>query len=532
MDMKKIQVPELLKIILWGVLVLSPLFMGVLLSIITKSKLGNLDAWYTSWNDEVHYYRSVVLMRDGLFPAGNPGYNEVLSQYPAYGPYNYLTYFPYVLWSFLTGVSSHNFMVAINILMLTASYALLVVLLRPSITQSVLLTAFSLTHLVFARYVWSGMSEIDTVAMLIIVTACVLWLLRKRDCPGKKWSFIFICQLAVLSYACLLRPFLLVYFMLEFVLIFLRRRMRSKKRNAVYCVCLLLLLLALLLLWYWMEKKLCTPFLEEYSLKVPHYIDLLKNGKIVAIVTELAASSAEAYRSIFELLPAANWIAVIPTEAVGVCLLGVVAAIICFRKTDKLWGTLYGISAVSIFLIMEAAVTIDYWWVVYRFMLCPIMVGTLFFIFGGRKKQVASWLPAILNEGMVIVLMAYLLTVTGSYSLKLPVTGQYNEEELQEIGHSFESSMPYDFKDHWGNTMAMLPWDNDQYLLLAMPLYVTKNTCTRDYLAVAVTNDTLKSRYVFIHESEEEFLSLLEAKGYGAVWDNLGYRVYTKAGGG
>lgn len=45
---------------LWVILVLSPFLAGLIIGMVSETSIFHMDAWNTTWNDEVGYYRAVV----------------------------------------------------------------------------------------------------------------------------------------------------------------------------------------------------------------------------------------------------------------------------------------------------------------------------------------------------------------------------------------------------------------------------------------------------------------------------------------
>lgn len=165
-----------LRTVLWFCLVISPFLAMLFMGMVTGTDAFRMDAWNTEWNDEVAYYRTVETMRTVGHPTGFCSYNEVPAGKPSYGTYIYLTYVPYVLLSFVTGISSHNFIVYCNVLMIVLAYFFLVVLLKPTVRQSAWLLLFECTEFIHARYIWSGMSEGNALLLTMAVITCAVWL--------------------------------------------------------------------------------------------------------------------------------------------------------------------------------------------------------------------------------------------------------------------------------------------------------------------------------------------------------------------
>ena len=96
-------------VLFWILIILAPFISAALLQLLTGTSALRLDAWNTSWNDEVGYYRVIRLLRYEFSPRGMYGFNEDAPANLAYGPYNIFTYLPYFALSFFTGVEDHNF---------------------------------------------------------------------------------------------------------------------------------------------------------------------------------------------------------------------------------------------------------------------------------------------------------------------------------------------------------------------------------------------------------------------------------------
>ena len=121
----------------WFLIVLTPLISAGILYLVTGTSTGplKLDAWNTTWNDEIGYYRVVTLLRGEFYPRGMAGYNEVPPVNLAYGPYNIFTYLPYYALSFITGIGSHNFICYSNVILSVLACLLFVLLVRPKARQ-------------------------------------------------------------------------------------------------------------------------------------------------------------------------------------------------------------------------------------------------------------------------------------------------------------------------------------------------------------------------------------------------------------
>ena len=145
-------------VLFWILIILAPFISAALLQLLTGTSALRLDAWNTTWNDEVGYYRVIRLLRYEFNPRGMYGFNEDAPANLAYGPYNIFTYLPYFALSFFTGVENHNFIYYSNAALAVLAGLFYVLLVRPRAKEGFFTVLFLVTYLVAGRYIWSGMS--------------------------------------------------------------------------------------------------------------------------------------------------------------------------------------------------------------------------------------------------------------------------------------------------------------------------------------------------------------------------------------
>ena len=167
--------------LLWLLILLAPIIAGWLIGLLSGTSPMKLDAWNTTWNDEVGYYRVVRILRYYGVPRGMTGFNEITSGNVPYGPYNVFTYIPYYLISLVTGCDSHNYIYFCNIIMAVLANIVFVALVRPGRMQSLLTALFFLTQLIAARYTWSGMAEASYHFYIVVFMGLVIWYLKSPD---------------------------------------------------------------------------------------------------------------------------------------------------------------------------------------------------------------------------------------------------------------------------------------------------------------------------------------------------------------
>ena len=180
-------------VLFWILILLTPLISAGLIQLLTGTSALRLDAWNTTWNDEVGYNRVIGLLRHEFFPKGMYGFNEDAPSHLAYGPYNIFTYLPYFALSFVTGISTHNFIYYSNVILAALACLLYVALVRPRALEGFLTALFLSTYLVAGRYIWSGMSESSYNFFLILFTALVLWMMKHPGAsPGSQGFALFV----------------------------------------------------------------------------------------------------------------------------------------------------------------------------------------------------------------------------------------------------------------------------------------------------------------------------------------------------
>ena len=212
-------------VLFWILILLTPLISAGLIQLLTGTSALRLDAWNTTWNDEVGYNRVIGLLRHEFFPKGMYGFNEDAPSHLAYGPYNIFTYLPYFALSFVTGISTHNFIYYSNVILAALACLLYVALVRPRALEGFLTALFLSTYLVAGRYIWSGMSESSYNFFLILFTALVLWMMKHPGAsPGSQGFALFVMILAVFFWNTM-RPF---YFPLLLIPVYLIFRKKSR----------------------------------------------------------------------------------------------------------------------------------------------------------------------------------------------------------------------------------------------------------------------------------------------------------------
>ena len=209
-------------ILLWILVIASPLIAGWILGLVSGTNPLRLDAWNTGWNDENGYFRVIRTLRFYGMPRGLTGFNEITSGKIPYGPYNIFTYIPYFLLSFITGCDSHNFVYICNIIMAVAANLIFVALVRPGKKNSFLLALFFLTQLIVARYTWSGMAEACYHFYIVVFMGLVIWYLKNAEASGAKKALALLFMVLLTFFFSVMRPYFVPLFLIPIYLLIFR----------------------------------------------------------------------------------------------------------------------------------------------------------------------------------------------------------------------------------------------------------------------------------------------------------------------
>ena len=510
------------KRLLWGILILSPLLSGLVIGMVSHTSIFHLDAWNTTWNDEAGYYNAVRIMRTIGLPKGLGGYNEVVSKYPAFGAYNYFTYIPYALMSFFTGISSHNYIIYCNVLMVSAAYIFLIVLLRPTVRQTVWMILFECTELIHARYIWSGMSEAGSIAVTLAVWACFLWLLRQEDRQSGNINFILILQTVLILFYGVIRPFLLVYILLP--VYYIVKSVRGRREKAVKLGIIGGALFGSVFLYFFMQEYCCAKYFS--SSPEDSFFSYLRSGQMLSLIKFIIKVNASAAQSVFVQMSKFGCIGIV---TMGMFLSAVIICVICLLhrnrrdkhyKVQRVSGCLYICIAL---LVYEANIILYSAEQLHRMLLAPMAAGAVLccFMFGDAAPCV--------RQLFTISVMAASILLSGGSSYALPqdnvgLTYQEGESLRGELMHVMPDD---DSKNRWDLGIAFLPVYSDMQIMFCFPAYISGSTCNENYMYSAIDSDTLKSRYILVQERNSDLRARCDA-AYHLIWKGYGYLIYSQ----
>ncbi len=503
------------KRILWIILILTPIISGLIIAAVTGTGLFRLDAYATSWNDEIGYLRAVRIIRTQGIATGVQSYNEVASDIPAYGAYTIITYIPYVVMSFITGISYHNFMYLCNILIIIIANTVFILLVRPNKEQTCWLILFSSLSLVYERYVWSGMSEAMHVAFLIVILACFIWLFSEKEKNRKKELAVFICCTLLILLFGMIRSFNYIWI---FVPVYYVIKKKSNKKVKAATVLTMLAMVALSYIFYrYLSAHWSAKYFSDTSTtqNLNNYLTLIKNGELIRIIKNLVWANINAFSTVIKKVMTGKFVGVVVTTFYLheiALLIQTVKLGMSGKKKDMALPLLCLIFG---FLIYEANILLYDINQCHRMMLSfVVMSGYLICILCDIKIKAAR------QVAEVILVTAALCMNTSAF--KLP---QKNEAvDMEQLEEEISELFSCDEDDAWANTIAKNSTSGNKYITIALPLYMNTSTCTNSYLENAVSNDEIKSKYIMLTYENE--LNELCTEKYDIIYQNYGYTIY------
>ncbi len=511
-------------------LLAAPLIAGLSLYIVSGADPLQMDAWRTTWNDEVVYYRAVSQMHQYGTPMGVWGYNEVAAEQLTYGAYNIFTFIPYYLMAFITGTSGHNYFYICNLLLTVLACFLFGIFARPGKKNAVFIFLFFVTYLILGRYIWSGMIESSYNFFMIVFTGIFFRFAGKDSRPGKVQYVLLILLMAAMTFFwSVMRLYLL-----PLLLIPLYYSLRGRKDGPCKGIRLLLAVIVLafgvgtVYLYLYFGRHSVAPYFSNATSPTKQLIILLKSGSIPFIMEHVLQTNLDALNKVAESLAQARWIGAVTVVFYAEWILLFIRWIRgLLAKRDK--GESFGIFVflLSGALIYEATVVLYTPVQLHRMLLSVTVAYALVIIMSGELI-----LP-ICHELVIAGIMAFLV-LNRPAGFALP---QMNEESITGAGQeayqaALEDLIPLE-TDPWDVTIAKeIEGENIAYEFL-VPSYAAFNICQDGVLEEKIMNGTLKSRFVILPEDSKLVSLCEETKEDGTsimekVWEDFGHVMYRR----
>ena len=501
-------------VLFWLLIILAPFISAALLQLLTGTSALRLDAWNTTWNDEVGYFRVIRLLRHEFYPQGMYGFNEDAPSHLAYGPYNIFTYLPYFFLSFFTGIEGHNFIYYSNAALAVLAGLFYVILVRPSAKQGFFAALFSVSYLVAGRYIWSGMSESSYNFFLILFTALVLWMVKNPNARASSLKAALAVMILIVFFWNTMRPY---YFPLLLIPVYMIFRKKSPLTGGAKALFFLLSIAAaaasLGLFFFFTGYNVARYFFD--STQTETLKQLLSSGSPVIMFREILRSNLDALREIKGYLADSRWAGGIPLLYFDQSLILLIILVrTLFDKSSKKDGR----CAVIFFMLMAGAAIYEANVVLYspvqlhRMMLAVTLAyGLLIIELGGIPSQIAG-------EAFFVI--------RAPQNFRLPQidSSTLSAEKEQELELELRGVLPLK-DDPWDNTIVKLPESDALQWEYMLPTYTSLNVCQTPVLEKLLTDGTVRSKFVLLADSSD-LNKLCAARKYRIVWQGYGRTMY------
>ncbi len=511
---------EPLAVLFWILIILAPFISAGLLQLLTGTSALRLDAWNTTWNDEVGYYRVIRLLRYEFTPRGMYGFNEDAPAHLAYGPYNIFTYLPYWALSFVTGVESHNFIYYSNAALAVLACLIYVLLVRPRAREGFMTVLFMATYLVMGRYIWSGMSESSYNFFLILFTGLILWMIRHPEASaGRQKAALFAMILAVFFWNTM-RPYYFPLLLIPVYFIFRKRSALSVRARILF---LLLAVLAaagsLGLFFFFTEYNVARYFFD--STQTETLKSLLASGSPVIMVKEILKSNLGALREIKGYLADSRWAGGIPVLYFAQSLL---LLILLIRTLAAGGPKRDGRCAVLFLMLLSGAAIYEANVVLYSPVQLHRMMLAVTIAYGLLLIELGSW-ENIAGEIALLAVMAFLF-LRAPAPFRLPQTDfrTLNAQEEDALKLELRGILPLE-DDPWDNTIAKLPESDSLQWEFMLPTYTSLNVCQTHVLKQLLEEGKVRSRFVLLGNGSG-LNELCVKQKYRVVWQGYDRTMY------
>ena len=508
-------------VLFWLLILLAPFISAALLQLLTGTSALRLDAWNTTWNDEVGYFRVIRLLRHEFYPRGMYGFNEDAPSHLAYGPYNIFTYLPYFFLSFFTGIEGHNFIYYSNAALAVLAGLFYVILVRPKAVQGFFAALFLVSYLVAGRYIWSGMSESSYNFFLILFTALVLWMVQNPQASASSLKAALAAMILIVFFWNTMRPYYFPLLLIPVYMIFRKKSPLSGGAKVLFFIlCAAAAAASLGLFFFFTGYNVARYFFD--STQTETLKQLLGSGSPVIMLREILRSNLDALREIKGYLADSRWAGGIPLLYFAQSLILLIILIrSLFDKTSKKDGR----CAVIFFMLMAGAAIYEANVVLYspvqlhRMMLAVTLAyGLMIVELGGTPSRIAG-------ELAVLAVMAFfVLRAPQNFRLPQIDSSTLSAEKEQELKLELRGVLPLE-DDPWDNTIVKLPESEALQWEYMLPTYTSLNVCQTPVLEKLLTDAAVRSKFVLLADSSD-LNRLCAARKYRIVWQGYGRTMY------
>jgi hypothetical protein len=516
---------------LWLLIILAPIIAGWLIGLLSGTSPMKLDAWNTTWNDEVGYYRVVRILRYYGVPRGMTGFNEITSGNVPYGPYNVFTYIPYYLISLVTGCDSHNYIYFCNIIMAVLANIVFVALVRPGRMQSLLTALFFLTQLIAARYTWSGMAEASYHFYIVVFMGLVIWYLKSPDASRLSKDLALLAMVLLTFAFGVMRPYFAVMFLIPLYLVVFRNNKIGEFSRFISTLLILAAMFGTVVLMYYFMGFIAEYFEVAPALKLAQ---IIRSGQAGQIFQSLLQVNKESVRSAIDMIKEYRWaggIAFLFYFEWAILFVEYIAALVK-RKKDGSAAVMF-LLLVSGIMIYEATILLYKSYQLHRMLLAITIAYSLFLIAFG------TILPWVNAAAVIACVCFYIVMKPAAFALPQINADSITDEQLQEYKETLIKNLPmqqvpaigmFDAPDsldpYWENTVAKITEDNNVQLSFVLPDYLSLNFCSEKYMSQCIKNDGFSSRYILVKTDSD--LNEMCRTRYKNIWEGIGHSIYDR----
>ena len=517
--------------LLWLLIILAPIIAGWLIGLLSGTSPMKLDAWNTTWNDEVGYYRVVRILRYYGVPRGMTGFNEITSGNVPYGPYNVFTYIPYYLISLVTGCDSHNYIYFCNIIMAVLANIVFVALVRPGRMQSLLTALFFLTQLIAARYTWSGMAEASYHFYIVVFMGLVIWYLKSPDASRLSKDLALLAMVLLTFAFGVMRPYFAVMFLIPLYLLVFRNNKIGEFSRFISTLLILAAMFGTVVLMYYFMGFIAEYFEVAPALKLAQ---IIRSGQAGQIFQSLLQVNKESVRSAIDMIKEYRWaggIAFLFYFEWAILFVEYIAALVK-RKKDGSAAVMF-LLLVSGIMIYEATILLYKSYQLHRMLLAITIAYSLFLIAFG------TILPWVNAAAVIACVCFYIVMKPAAFALPQINADSITDEQLQEYKETLIKNLPmqqvpaigmFDAPDsldpYWENTVAKITEDNNVQLSFVLPDYLSLNFCSEKYMSQCIKNDGFSSRYILVKTDSD--LNEMCRTRYKNIWEGIGHSIYDR----
>lgn len=466
---------------LWALAAVSVLLGFLLLCAGSGMNPLHLEPLASTWNDEEGYYRTTQQLLNGTEGQSVSGYNEQNGPGEGISPWNRSAFAGFVVFGRLFGMDDPGRIVAANVLFTVLGMAAFVLLARPTGRQALLVAAFGAGNLLWCRYAWSGMCEAQYVALALVYGGAMLCGMRQSENRRANWALL--AAGAAAGAATCSRAYYAALILLPLWALARRKKWNFAAAQAV--------ILAASVGEYFREAAQQLSYLQTDGSgdkldRLAGFVLSGQPGKAVGMILERNLTA-------FGDLARGFWTGSESTCAALILLLlcGVflVQGVLRLRRRQSALLQLGFVAAAM--LVFEAMVVLYNAGQMGRHLLALDVLGTVWLICSSSLRTAVA--AVILTP----VLLVGCLRGEGLYSMRLPAQTPVTVQMRAGLAEQLSQVMEFVPGDPWANTVAY-DLNNPQWQArLLMPAGFSSNTCDYTYIAPAIRQRRLKSRYVY-----------------------------------